>query len=596
MRKLTLGFLLVVLLVGALPAFAAVPGENLTALARYYPENTVVFAALRTDAGFVETLDGVLEKIGAAFPEAGISAAPLGAMLDETAQRMGGEDFETVFRAWMGDAAALGITDFGEYGEPAGIFGFAVADRAAAEAFVDAQFTQPDGDDYEKQVTSDYTLWEAQKEWLSDIVLDDDALLFFAGFETLPLEGYKTALADAVDFHAMLTLLPDRENDYSVIGYFNPAPLMAMMEKNTEMPQLFLELAKARGPYMVGMAVRDGRALVMDVAGAWGDTAKLEEAGFALAMDIQPADLGFASYVPADAPLVAQTINPGGQAQMIFDNIRAIDAWMKAEGLSFAPEDRSDPETERILSGLELGDLLAFANLMLKGMTGLEYEKDILPVMDGNMAAYLRFTGNMALAKKLAGQGIYYLPAEMAVVAEINDSETAERVTEAFAGMLEQNGFEIEREEIGGANMVVLPRLAAMVYLMLPGEYVVEMPELDAMFGWNGEVYVAGTRSAATFSLAPGESLADNPVFLAAQAYMLPGAQDILYLNPDGLTALPPALEALAAAEAPSYQDDVKEAAAILRGLFDLIESGSITAAATDNGDTIVRMVLTLAE
>lgn len=600
MRKLIIWLLLTTLLMGALPASAAAPIDDLTALAGYFPADSLAFFAIRTDESYIETLDGVFEKISAALPAAGIPPVPVSSKLDQMAVSLGGGNFESVFRPWLGDTIAAGTVWRGE-SSPRGAIAFSVSDHDVAETFIDEQIIAKTGEEYyQKSEGAGYILWESPEQELTEYVLYEDAWLVLPlGLGDPPVEGFENTLADSVDFNAMMRMLPDQDDGYNIAGYFNPAPLMPVVEAQAgrRFPPLLVELTKARGSYAVGLNILDDRVLVMDVVSSWGNTTALEEAGFTLAMDIGAADLEFAAHIPADAPLVAQTINPGRQAQIMVENIHAVDAWMEAEGISLFADEVLNPQDKRIASGFELTDLLAMANLTLKGLTGLEYEKDIFPVLDGNAAMYLRFDANMAAMEELAASQAYYLPLDMAAVIEVTDADAAGKITEALAGALEENNFEIEREEINGANTVVMPRFGAMINLLLPPEIVAKMPELDHIFGWNEDVFVYGTRDTATYSLAPeNDNLASDPTFVAAQAYMLPGAQDILYMNPDGLATLPDIIEMIAEQETPHELDDIQQKLSIVRNILDLIESGTITAISNDNGDTIVRAVLTLAE
>lgn len=106
MKKLLLITLVLMLaLVGITNAQSA---DDLAALAEYAPEDALFFAAIRTDAGFVENLDGLLnslnERAGGVLPE-GVNAQ---ALLDLVVGGLtGGLSFSENVRPWLGDSAAL---------------------------------------------------------------------------------------------------------------------------------------------------------------------------------------------------------------------------------------------------------------------------------------------------------------------------------------------------------------------------------------------------------------------------------------------------------------------------------------------------------
>ncbi len=111
----------------------------------------------------------------------------------------------------------------------------------------------------------------------------------------------------------------------------------------------------------------------------------------------------------------------------------------------------------------------------------------------------------------------------------------------------------------------------------------------DLVIGANDAVFVAGTRAAATFSLAPpAGSLAEDPAFVAAQAYLLEDTEMLWYV---GVGPLLTFVEKTAALDRPLVTRAAEHIGAVLR----LFESAAMSAFTADNGDTVTRFVLTLA-
>ena len=126
----------------AAPA-AAVPPPDLTALAAYFPDKTQAFAAVRTDDGFINELDVVLEQMRIVMPDADMPESlmdELDAMVREQAED---GDFQSVFRTWLGDTAAVGVISLAPAfdDKPQNddqmpmMFAVSITDRAAAEAW-----------------------------------------------------------------------------------------------------------------------------------------------------------------------------------------------------------------------------------------------------------------------------------------------------------------------------------------------------------------------------------------------------------------------------------------------------------------------------
>ena len=171
---------MVLLLVGAfaLPA-AAVPVTDLTTLAGYFPEGSVIYASVRTDDDFVGTLDGLLQRV----PE--IGGLSLTSSLDTVASGIkSGATFQDLFRPWLGDTAAFGLlplTTMDEFRNPVALIAISLTDREAAEAFFQS-VTRPR--DYEQTQGDGFTTYESTRD-NTHLAFRDDVLLIASSFDAI---------------------------------------------------------------------------------------------------------------------------------------------------------------------------------------------------------------------------------------------------------------------------------------------------------------------------------------------------------------------------------------------------------------------------
>ncbi len=587
MQRLTILLLLVGLGVGMMPVSLAqeeaFPLDDLTVLAGYFPESAPIFGAMRTDDAYIDALDEVLAQFSALTPQA--PELSLRAELDRMAQDAD-SDFDTLVRSWLGDTAAFAITETSLRGAHSGMIAVSVTDRKAAERLLDETIDEAQAEKVEEENYTQWTMDTFGENSQVHLILRDDVLLYFTDYAHAqappPLDGPGAPLSESLDFEATLRLLPGK--GYDIAWYLNTQALVPLFKAMTkrrpaadQMMPIFNKLAEARGSYAVGMALLDSRALTVDIVGTWADTDALEAAGFTLARAMAPVDLDFAEHVPAGAPLVVLGSELGSDAQMAFDNMRALDAWMEAEGITLAP-----PRAQSIFEGVDFGDLIAFVTLTYRGMTGLDLEEDIFPLMDGANALFLRFGEGVCELMP----GAYIPQIDAAYIIETTDADKLQSIMDTIAEVLEQNAVKFVEETMDGARAIIVPTMPVSM----------ELSQLDVVFGAKDGLYAFGTRGGVAFGLNPTEdTLITDPAFTAAQAYMLPGAHTIAYMNTGALLTAVDDLETVALAEA--YDEArVRRDFDQLRTLLGLFESGTITQVTNDNGDDLVRLVLTLAE
>lgn len=578
MRRL---FLICLLALGAFAGMAqAAPVADLTALARYYPDDTVLFAAVRTDDGFIETLDGVIGQMRDLLPPGTIPPFRLNMLLDQAVSELGQDSFQEVFRPWLGNTAAFGVTSFEGDG------GFALAleinDREAAAAFVDRLLADSEYDTSEQDGFTIYFIPDGE----GLIAINDEAAIITLQSAARSQGDDFRSLAASAAFTGTLDQLP--ADEYSFVTYINTPALFAQARQqmaagggDLNMDQMFAGFAESLGPQMLAFTILDGRSLVLDSVQTYSDTAALEAAGFSLTAPAAPVDPAFAAHIPADAPLVLMGTELNTSITAGFQNIRVMGRMLQEQARAL-PDSRLDDDA-RWLRDINVGNaVVTFVNLTFSGATGLNLEGDVLPWMGGNYAAYLRL---LPLPPETGVEAAL----DYALLVEATDTDGARALVDSLENALEQYELTYSREAIGAGSALVL---AAPIQLTIPSglrEQPALQPEQDVLIAASDNLFALGSRPAVTYSLgAEGDSLVDAATFIEAQQHALDGAQQFGYLN---ARAFVPAIDAVITRASGRSAQDLRDARA-LAGLF---SSGSMSVVASDSGGTVSRLVFTLA-
>jgi hypothetical protein len=567
MRKLLVLMVLVGLLLGVLPAaVSATPVAELTDLARYLPAETPVFAAFRTDDGFVETLDALAARISAAIPGMGVPGR-LSAMLDLMAQQLDQEgDFQSVFRPWLGDTMAFGLLSLEPIAggdNPEFVVVISVTNRDEAESFVDALRRQTLAD-YKITTENMFTLYEAEDRNMS-LAITDDALFLTEQVGTLrSLNTREARLNTFGAFTDTVGALP--LGDYDAVLYLDsPTLARAMFEmgarRDRDVAAMMGQMEgflSAAAPQAIGVSV-SGAELVIDSAQLPGDTSALEEMGFVLPTSMAPVGFDFAAHVPADAPLVVLGTNLSETYNLMIQNLRAAMQLQVEAG---------NEEAEDFEQGLR------FVEIGVRGLTGLDLQEDILGWMTGNYALFLNVNpegiGSMAI-----------MPLDFGLVFEATDPAAAQAVVDGIREAITQSEPEnvtLTQETVAGVDAAVIT-----------AEPEDEPYPVEILVGSNDEVFVIGTRNAFTAAIEPvSGGLAADAGFTAAQSHFLEDSAVVFYFTPQPLESL---VDMLAA----SGDDEMEEGAGFIQLLTALVDSSSITATYNEDG-TRGRFVLSLAE
>ncbi|MFW5691190.1 MAG: hypothetical protein ACOCXZ_01705 [Chloroflexota bacterium] len=599
MRKRFIALMALLLLtVPFLSSVQAVPTADLTALARYYPEDAPLFAAIRTDDGYFETLNGLVDQINANLGGGVIPASftiPTAPELLDQIILNGDGAFLGVTFDWVGETLAFGTTAFTP--EPAALLALDVNDRELAETELRGLLVDTSSSDVVE--VEGYLLFanEAERTFIAltedaAIVSDQRAAVVAAA------ERADATLADSETFNATLSLLP--QGDYNIAAYADLAALteLAMMMTMSAPPDGTMELAPmmpgmdetAQSKLAIGATILDGRSLVLDLAlRPDNPDVVVNQPGY---VEEQPVNLDFAAYLPAYTQLAILD----NDAKASFDaGFAALDALgpmlqaqlipmlqMEMDGMDGMGEGPFGQMGMLDLSTVNFGGALKnFITQIFAGFTGLNLEDDVLAWQTGDYAM-------TASLLPVASDLVFTL--DITSVTAATDPAAAADVVSQLTTAGELYNLGLLTENIAEANALVLPDLIPSLPVDLPPPTVpAEAREIDLIVASDDNVFVVGSRPGATYALTQdGPSLLDNPVYQYASSLFLPESYQVWYASGVDIANAILALAPLA--------DEDTEDLMELRFVIAQVESLTISVSRLGDGVDVARLTLSLPE
>jgi hypothetical protein len=574
MRKL---LLIVVLLLGAALSVSAIGEAELSALARYVPEDALAYVAIRTDDEFIAAVNALINKGLPYFPpDETPSEVDILELLNAELDNQGLGSFEDSIRPWLGNTAAAAFFAPEDMAGDPDILVILDADGQAALDF--AAPLLEDGD-FEETSINNMTAYQNDDEFNPvTIAFGDDAIFLSNNEDLIPAGQADSPMSDNAGFTSMLGSLPAEE--YVSIIYINTPQinrliLEQMEQSGANYPDYVEEFLNVTGGMAVGFTMLNDEALVMDMVQSI-DISAFEDFGVTLA-NPSALDLSFSNHIPADAVAVLQGSDFGAGVQTAFNNVRAFGEYIKANG---GLADWIDPygyqftteEQRHAANQIDLAWIIGSINLSFAGATGLSLENDVLPVLDGDAAAYLRVLPVDDYFSPIIPDG--------ALLFQTSDAAAAEALVNQLTAAATAYDTPVSSEDFGNGVAMVLPASESMG---------MDYPALDVLIGASDDVIAIGTRGAVEASLNTSGGLADDATFQAAMQYTLSDSQSLAYFTPTPFfNAVDPAIE-----DGSFYFDD--ESANAYR-LMSLVESATISSRVTADGLSSIRFVISLSD
>lgn len=560
----------------ATPSTAAL-ADNLPA------ENALVYASIRTDDAFIDDLDALFAPF---YPYAedlppnfdirmGINMALAEAELSG--------DFETAIRPWLGDTIAVAAyIDDGSYedteflyaedvfDEMEAIIAVDIADRAAAEKFINSVFAAQDAN-VEAQQRSGYTVYEVP---FGPVIALDDDKMFFA--EEIMFDRYNLLSGDyatisgSADFADTLNEMP--VSTYSGIGYVSMPTILSVLETVAETTddefaqeeaaeQLTLLNTFEIGSIAMGFTGLANNTIATDILVVNG-------AGYLNQAELGAISPEFAARIPASTPFVIHGTNIDGALDAALDTIEQT-----------APD--SD-DVEELAEGLEEVDEVLMAE------TGLVLE-DIVGWMVNDYALVLTLSDSALNASSIFGL-IGANPLDLGLLIDATADPAAavavvDAIEEVASGELAAAVTEGEEAEVD----LELTREADILTLSIRDNTGNVPFPIELQVGVADEVFFVGTPGLATSIVAGDGGLGSTANYTEASSLMFPGTVSAYYIDVDNLMPLVDLAENFAEEE--SDLEDINT----LREILSLFNHLTISQAIDENGNSTGRATITLA-
>jgi len=280
----------------SLAASAQTPTPSALTLASMTPANAMLYASVRTDAGFIETLDGLIGRISE--PTTGFP------MNNTIGSLLKSEDI----RGWLGDSIAVFIlSPTEEVTDSADLLGLLaeLKDRDAAIAYLDENFGTP------SMTLPNGYIGYRDSSGFNVVITENTLVAGQTSLNAVPLLRGET-LMESPDFQQALSALP-AGGDYPLLAYFNPHDALI-----TAAPDLYAALgeidapafAESVGVFAAGMRQLDGQSYAFDFTWSYGEGDMLTALNLPEITLPTPPQLNpdFLNVVPANAQIVLQGV------------------------------------------------------------------------------------------------------------------------------------------------------------------------------------------------------------------------------------------------------------------------------------------------
>jgi hypothetical protein len=547
-----MGFIATLLLMGmsiAVQAQAFAPES----MARYFPSDVNVYAALRIDAGYVTTLDGVLQNITGKLPAA--LNVPQLTLTDALTMGLPPSVKLADIQAFLGDYAALGaVVDptAPEGSDPeAAYVALAITDKAAATEFLLSQ-----NDTLVGTEEGEWTIYPIPTGLLA---VGEDVVLISMG-ELPDVSG--GSLADEARFTEAFAKLP--AESYNIVAYLETAILYATALR--DVPVGTLEVLQTQGisealilglpPTVIGFTVLNETALAVD----W-----VSPTVPGITPQLSPVNPEFLSVVPAEMSFVVQVADLGSLVES------SIQAAVAATGETFDEESASRP-------------VQALLNVSFP---------ELLSVLGGNAVVFADLDMRPIAEQVAAGETPTELPLRFGIVLEVVDAANTAKIRDNIVTLLRAQGANpdspvtTEDITIGSASGIAVRGLP----LELGGDLD---QTLDVVVVSDDRLFVVADLATAETIFEGGSDLTATNAYQTEAAHFLPNPSLVLYTDGDGIGDLVLLGGFGFASFGPDNAPNGAEFVETLSFGYELFNGTSITIAVTPDGDSLIRSVLTL--
>lgn len=579
-RITVLSILLFTMAVSVIAAAPAQQGRfgQLVSLSAYFPKDSLLYAAMRTDAPFLAAADRLVESVTAQLPSELFGEGfpvTLTRAFDLITQEAAGGGFEAAVRPWLGDTLAVGV-----YPAPlsaAGRVVIKITDAQAALAAVQNLFPG-----WTRRSLNGYVvLAPTDANDRNRIAIYDEVLIIYSWSDDLGPQQVPMISPDITAspyFSAGLERLP--EAGYDLLAFVDTPLLLAYNERNNYRgvdEGLFLAaLYRALGTTVLGGRVVDDQTIAVDMAQAVGNRAGLNALGVQFRSDGAVLDTALLESVPRDAFMVMQVADAadilgvmGGNMQAAANKFQmALPSLIAGLAYSYSAS------TVGLLSGSVAGlSNPQWAEVLFANLSGFDYTGEIQPLLAGQAAFFLSF--NPAY-NPTSSRFLDWEPFDGAFVFSVDDAAAAQAFLDKLTRELAISLYSSGNETSARFSPVTMPGNIQATQLTIYGVSGQAIEQFA--FATDGEHLLMGTERAVRQVLG-GEGLG----FIGQPTPLLNAAGAALYM------AVPPA-------RSPEWRglQAADPGNSLLQLLPYLVNNLTISVAGTAENDLLMRLVITV--
>lgn len=320
-RIVTLSILLCGLAVSLVQAAPAAQERfgTLESLSAYFPKDTMLYAATRTDNNFIASLDRILQAVESQLPQGVIPPqfpSSLTTALDLLMAQAGGGTFANTVRPWLGDTLAVGI--YPAIRSAGGRIVIKITDaKAATDAVVKTLVSWTS-----RQVDGYTLLTPTNNDDHNRIAVYADVLIVYSWSEDIGPQQVPTVTPNVTAnsyYTTALARLP--ESNYDMIAFVDTPLLVAYNERSSYhssgdwiFPAAILRTLGSTG---FGVHVGNDQTLTVDMAQTPGNTAGLDALGIHFTGQGAVLNPDILTRVPSKSVFVMQAADLGSMLEFV---------------------------------------------------------------------------------------------------------------------------------------------------------------------------------------------------------------------------------------------------------------------------------------
>ncbi len=369
---------------------------TLESLNTYFPKDTMLYAATRTDSNFIASLDRLAQAAASQLPAGTIPSGfpdSLSTALDLlTTQRRGGTFANTV-RPWLGDTLAVGI-----YPAIRSAGGRIVIKITDAKAATNAVLKTLEG--WSSREVDGYTLLTpSNPNDRNRIAVYSDVMIVYSWSDDVGPQQTPTVTPNVTAnpyYTTALSRLP--ESDYDMIAFVDTPILIAYSQRqgyHSEGDWIFpAAVYRTLGSMGIGVHIADDQTLTVDMSQTVGNTTGLDALGVHFTGQGAALTSDLLTHVPSNSVFVMQAADVGSMLEFVGSSAQSAAKKFQIvlpsiiTGFAYS----SGASTAGLVSGAfgGLGNT-EWANVFFSNLSGYDYNSEIRPLLGGSSALFLTF-------------------------------------------------------------------------------------------------------------------------------------------------------------------------------------------------------------